>query len=139
MSRKSPSKAEEYLKHSESQSFKYGSFDCVLFTRRILERFHGIKLRLPVRYTGTKKSIRENFEALDSRTLEQAIQVFAQSKKWEIVENLNLIQDYDLIIIRHQDKFFCGVWNGQHAITTKDEGLIYLDKSTIHKAFRVKG
>lgn len=140
MSLKSHSKVEQILLSSQDQAFKYGKYDCVIFSRRVLSAYHGKRLALPVKYDGSFGSIKANFRSLQAKTLVEAVESYCKLQGWSKLENLNFLQPYDLVILESNGRKVCGVWEGYSAISVGEIGsTVKLPISSVVAAYRVKG
>jgi len=133
---KNYSAAEAIINLYRNTPFKYGTFDCWMFSKQVIEAYHGIKIDIAPDYNGTPGSIRKIFKRLKVKNLNQCLEKIADSYNWKEIKT-EFVQPFDLILLKINDKYFAGVSNIKDCLSSGKIGLIAVPKKHIVRAWRI--
>ncbi|MBL4623295.1 MAG: hypothetical protein JKY89_12945 [Immundisolibacteraceae bacterium] len=130
-------KAQNSMNSFIGKRFKYGQFDCLVFSIKVLESFHEISIQLPLKYDGSRKSIAKLFKRYKAKTLDKLVQNYCLENKWTEVQK-NYLQPFDLLILKVKKENVFAIWDGEKAMSVCKTGYGVVFDYSFSKAFRIK-
>jgi len=132
-----PSAYEKVRKKYKNADFKYGQFDCCVFTKEALEAYHSIKVLYFAPYEGKTSDIKANFKESGTRTLKDFLKKVAKLNGWKLVHKKSYLQSFDFCIVKTEKRYLAGIWDGVNVVCAGVDGLQYLPHDSISWAYRV--
>ena len=115
------SRISEIINKYKNIDFKYGTFDCCIFTAKVIEEYHNIKLpkwRKVLNYKNWEQS-KNSLKALGCKRLEDLPDVMLMSNKQDAI----LAKNGDPVLyINERGASILGVCNGVRAYFLRDTG-----------------
>lgn len=120
-----------------NKNFKYGHFDCLIFSIKVLEAAHEISINLPIKYDGSRNSIAKLFKRYKSKTLDKLVENYCVENNWLSIDK-NFLQPFDLLILKVKKENVFAIWDGEKALSVCKSGYGVVFDYSFVKAFRVK-